>query len=212
MNETTHPNDTQSSQLHTCVADWPQLNGGVHYKHLVDYHSYHAFGTYNLSPEEWDIREMIYNFKNNSELTDPISHRQAMQKAIGMLVPVLEKTFGELLRELTLVCIPASTAEKTAARFEEFSSLITAQTGMENGYPHVNVVVDGESKHLGDTHQPQYALDADYFKGRQVLLFDDILATGNSVTRFAEQMADAGADVVAAAVLGKTVANKYDKE
>lgn len=211
MNETTLPNDTQKSQLQACVAEWPQLKSGVRYHHLVDYHSYHAFGTYNLSPDEWDIREMIYNFKNNSELTDPISHRQAMQKAIGLLVPMLEKTFGPLLPQLTLVCIPASSAEKTAARFEEFSSLVTEQTGMENGYPHVNVAVDGESKHL-DTHQPQYALDEDYFKGRQVLLFDDIMATGNSVIRFAAQMADSGAEVVGAVVLGKTVANKYDKE
>ena len=41
---------------------------------------------------------------------------------------------------------------------------------------------------------------------------DDIMATGNSVIRFAAQMADSGAEVVGAVVLGKTVANKYDKE
>ncbi len=210
MNENSLHHESQPEKLAACVAGWPQLNGGIHYKHLVDYHTYHAFGTYNLSNEEWDIREMIYNFKNNSELTDPISHRQALEKAIGLLLPLLEETFGEMLPQLTLVCIPASTAEKTAARFEEFANIVASKTGMENGYDHVDVVIDGESKHLGD--QPQYALDPTFFKGRQVLLFDDIMATGNSVASFATQVIDSGADVVAAVVLGKTVADKYDKE
>ena len=31
-----------------------------------------TYGAYNLSAEEWDNREMIYNFKNNPELTDEL--------------------------------------------------------------------------------------------------------------------------------------------
>jgi hypothetical protein len=213
MNTTPHTSETPgnpSEAVMSCVSSWPCLKSGIHYNYLVDYHSYNGFGTYNLSPEEWDNREMIYNFKNNSELTDPISHRQAMTKAIELLLPLLERTFGDRLPLLTLVCIPASTAEKTAARFDEFSQQVCTSTGMGNAYSHIHVVVDGESKHLGDSHLPQYSLDEDFFKDRLVLLFDDIMSTGGSISAFAEQMSSTGAKVVAAVVLGKTVGRHKD--
>jgi predicted amidophosphoribosyltransferase len=133
-----------------------------------------------------------------------------MEKAISRLLPQRKATFGEHLPQLTLVCIPASTAEKTKARFEEFANVVTEATGMANGYPHVQVAVDAESKHL--SNQPQYTLDEEWFAGRDVLLFDDIMATGGSINTFAQQMTSGGAHVVAALVLGKTVADKFGKE
>ena len=210
MDETTHTDTTQQQPLDACVASWPRLEGDIAYNHLVDYHTYNTYGAYNLSAEEWDNREMIYNFKNNSELTDPISHQQAMEKAIGLLLPMLKTTFGELLSQLTLVCIPASTAEKTVARFEEFARLVTGDTGMDNGFTHVQVAVDAESKHLSD--RPLYTIDEEWFKDRDVLLFDDIMATGGSIKSFAKQMTAAGAHVVAAVVLGKTIGDKFARE
>ena len=209
MNQQAHPSMASGVTPDECVASWPQLQSGIHYRHLVDYHSYNAFGTYNLSPEEWDNREMIYNFKNNSELTDPISHQQAMEKAIELLTALLKDTFGEQLPKLTLTCIPASTAEKTAARFGDFSQLVTDATGMENGYSHINVVADQER--LEDSHLPQYSIDTDYYNGRLVLLFDDIMATGGSVSKFAARMEEAGAHIVAAVVLGNTVSRPKDE-
>ena len=206
MNENTHSNMTEDSKTLRGLTDsWAKLDNGIPYRQLVDYHSYNAYGTYNLSNEEWDNREMIFNFKNNSELTDPISHQQAMEKAIQLFTDLLKPTFGEHLPLLTLVCIPASTAEKTVARFKEFAELVTANTGMVNGYEHINIVEDQDPEHLGDSHLPQYAIDPEFFNGRNVLLFDDIMATGGSVKQFAARMEEAGAFVVAAVVLGKTV-------
>jgi len=210
MNEDTLPKNTQAPSLAACTDTWPQLSSGIRYRYLVEYPPYNAFGAYSLSNEEWDDREMIHNFKNNSELTDPISHRNAMNKAIGLLTTLLRESFGELLPQRTLACIPASTAEKTAARFEEFARLVCEATGMSNGYDHITVVADQEK--LGDSHLPQYAIDADYFGQRQVLLFDDIMATGGSVTQFANQMEAAGAQIVAAVVLGKTIPRKQEQE
>ena len=212
MNENLHSDTAQASQLDGYVAAWPQLTCGIHYHALVDYHSYNAYGTYNLSNEEWDNREMIFNFKNNSELTDPISHRNAMEKAIDLFTDLLQSTFGDQLPALTLVCNPASTAAKTAARFEEFAQIVTASTGMANGYDHVHIVVDQDPEHLGDSHLPQYSFDPEYFKGRHVLLFDDIMATGSSVCKFAAHIAEAGAIVTAAVVLGKTIVKPAQPE
>jgi hypothetical protein len=196
--------------LTACIEKWPQLNGGIRYQYLVDYHSYTGFGTYSLTNEEWDNREMIYNFKNNSELTDPISHKIALDKAIDLVLPLLRNTFGEELKKLTLVCIPASTAEQTAARFEEFARRVTEATGMTNGYDHITVVADKDG--VGDSHLPEYAIDNEFFAERKVLLFDDIMVTGGSVNKFATRLTEAGIDIVAAVILGKTVAKKQIDE
>lgn len=204
--------NSTKNMLAECIAEWPQIENGIHYKQLVDYHSYNAFGTYSLSNEEWDNREMILNFKNNSELTDPISHQIAMTKAIQLLTDLLEKTFGTLLPQLTLACIPASTAEKTEARFKEFAKLVTDATGMANGYEHIHIVTDQDPEHLADSHLPKYAFDNEYFNGRNVLLFDDIMATGKSMGKFATHMEETGANVTAAVVLGKTVTKKLKEE
>ncbi len=209
--ETPHPDmPTTRDSLAAHIQQWPQLNSGIRYQYLVDYHSYNGFGTYNLSNEEWDTREMIYNFKNNSELTDPISHKQAMDKAISLLLPLLRDTFGEKLSQLTLVCIPASTAKKTIDRFEEFSKLVTEATGMVNGYGHITIVADKDG--VGDSHLPVYDIDHDFFDSRKVLLFDDIMVTGGSVSKFATRLSESGVDIVAAVVLGKTVAKNVLKD
>ena len=100
MDETTHTDTTQQQPLDACVASWPRLEGDIAYNHLVDYHTYNTYGAYNLSAEEWDNREMIYNFKNNSELTDPISHLNAMNKAIELFTALLRDSFGDLLPQL----------------------------------------------------------------------------------------------------------------
>lgn len=210
-NETLHPNMAKPCDtLTSCIEKWPRLNGGIRYQYLVDFHSYTGFGTYSLTNEEWDNREMINNFKNNSELTDPISHQIALDKAISLVLPLLRDTFGEALKQLTLVCIPASTAEQTAARFEEFAQRVTEATGMTNGYDHITVVADKDG--IGDSHLPEYAIDSDFFAGRKVLLFDDIMVTGGSVNKFATRLSDADIDIVAAIVLGKTVAKKQGDE
>ena len=210
-NEIPHPDMAKPCDTLTkCIEKWPKLNGGIHYQYLVDYHSYTGFGTYSLTNEEWDNREMIYNFKNNSELTDPISHKNALNKAIDMVLPLLNETFGEVLKQLTLVCIPASTAEQTAARFEEFAQRVTEATGMTNGYDHITIVADKDG--VGDSHLPEYAIDNEFFVGRKVLLFDDIMVTGGSVNKFATRLTDAGIDIAAAVVLGKTVAKRQTDE
>ena len=98
------------------------------------------------------------------------------------------------------------------ARFEEFAQIVTASTGMANGYDHVHIVVDQDPEHLGDSHLPQYSFDPEYFKARHVLLFDDIMATGSSVCKFAAHIAEAGAIVTAAVVLGKTIVKPAQPE
>ena len=185
----------------TIIANWKRLENGLPYKWIVDYASYNAYGNFKLSAEDWDKRDYIVNFKGNSELTTEIDHRQALNKAIGDVTALIKNTFGDAAQEMTLVCIPAATETNTQRRFKEFSERICKNTGITNAYPlvtwtsHINPD-DGEQ-------EDEWEIDGETLKGKNILLFDDIIASGGSVCRFADKMKAMEANVVAAIALGK---------
>ena len=53
-------------------------------------------------------------------------------------------------------------------------------------------------------------IDETFFQGKQVILFDDIIASGGSMVRFAEKLEKSGAKVIAALALGKKIPDGYD--
>ena len=84
------------------IASWPCLSNGLHYNWLVDYAAFSAFGTFELSAEEWEKRDLIVNFKGNSELTTEIDHQQAVDKAIDLVSSFLKAVFSGKEGALTL--------------------------------------------------------------------------------------------------------------
>ncbi len=187
----------------TITTNWKRLGNGLPYKWVVDYASYNAFGNFELSSEDWEKRDYIVNFKGNSELTTEIDHQQALGKAIADITSLIQESFGDATSQLTFVCIPASTQANTKRRFEEFSEKVCKNTGMTNAYPFISWTTlfnpeEGEE-------EDRYTLDGDALNGKDVLLFDDIIASGGSVCRFAEKLKAMGANVIAAIALGKKV-------
>lgn len=179
----------------TMTQDWKRLGNGLPYKWVVDYASYNAYGNFELSSEDWEKRDYIVNFKGNSELTTEFDHQQALQKAIADISSLIIDTFGETAHQLTFVCIPASTQANTIRRFEEFSQKVCEKTGMTNAYPLISWNKEGD----------EYTLDSQALTGKDILLFDDIIASGGSVCKFSDKISDMGAKVVAAVALGKKI-------
>ena len=167
------------------ISQWPCLSDGLHYNWLVDYAAFSAFGTFELSPEEWEKRELIVNFKGNSELTTEIDHQQALKKAIDMVVSFLKDVLGNESSSITLVCIPASLKKHTERRFHSFSEQVCAQTGLQNAYDAFSYTTEKDED--GDETDTLH-IDESFFKGKKVLLFDDMIATGGSISRFAEKL------------------------
>ena len=187
----------------TITANWKRLASGLPYKWIVDYASYNAFGNFELSSEDWEKRDYIVNFKGNSELTTEIDHQQALGKAIADITSLIQESFGDDASQLTFVCIPASTQVNTKRRFEEFSEEVCKNTGMVNAYPLISWTTqlnpeDGEE-------EDHYTIDEEALRDKDILLFDDIIASGGSVCRFAEKLKAMGANVIAAIALGKKV-------
>ncbi len=182
------------------VQEWPVLQNGIHYTWLVDYTAYNAFGNFELTDKEWEKRNLITNFKGNSELTTETDHQQALKEAIEMVTALIKATFAEDATQLTLVCIPASKKSHTERRFKNFSEAVCAATGLENAYEHFSYTI---SK---DEDEADFCkIDEPYFAGKKVLLFDDIISSGGSVCRFADKLSALDATVVATIGLGKTL-------
>lgn len=175
------------------IQNWKQLSNGLPYNWVVDYASYNAYGNFELSSEDWEKRDYIVNFKGNSELTTEFDHQQALAKAITDITSLASNTFGDSTKDLTLVCIPAATRANTNRRFQEFSQKVCEQTGMSNAYDLISWNEDGTESNI----------DLDALKGKDVLLFDDIIASGSSVCRFSDKLSAAGINVIAAIALGK---------
>lgn len=196
-------------RLKACVSSWDYVpQSGLHHSFFIKYYPT-SLQDFEATDAEWQDRWFIWNFKNNPDKQkedSPYYHKQALDDAIDMLEERLNQTFGKLLPELTLVCVPASSPKKNEARYKAFSERLCEATGMSNAYSHITVTEEAVEKHEGGegVRINTVLLDWDYFNGRCILLFDDVLTTGGSMRRYAERFASHGAEVIACMTLGKT--------
>ena len=121
---------------------------------------------------------------------------------------------GADVENVTLVCIPASSAAKTETRYKVFAEEVARLTGCENG--NRGITIEGERLAIHETRTSKrlqsvevIRLDKDYFQGKYVLVFDDVLTQGHSYARFACELEKVGAEVLGGYFLGKTICG-YD--
>ena len=191
----------EKNDIVNCVSSWYDI-GYPAMKCFSMYNYYPTTCDFEATNEEWNIRKMIWNFKANKGGT--LSNAKAMTKIVPDVLRCLSYFFGEYLSKLTFVCIPASTRHVTKLRYEKFSQEICKFTGMENGFPHITIDVDGEAKHTGGKTKAQYRLDVDFFKNKYILLFDDVITKGNSMHEFKGKLEKLGAIVIGGFSIGVT--------
>lgn len=149
--------------------------------------------------EQKDICRMILGFKDGRN----VYSRWAAQQFASALAAMD-------ISDLTVVCIPASTRCANIRRWKRFSHLLCQLTGAQDGFDRVQVSGSRKRAHItGDyelcTNIKHYVhIDADFFKGKKVLVIDDIYTTGQSSSAFIDAMQAAGADVLMALFLAKT--------
>lgn len=204
------------NRLKACVFSWDYVpQSDLHHSFFIKYFPI-SLQDFEATNDEWQDRWFIWNFKNNPDKQkddSPYYHKQALDNAIDMIEERLKETFGELLPELTLVCIPASSPSKNEARYKEFSERLCDNTGMSNAYTHISVTEDAVGRHEGGMggNVDSIDFDRDYFDGRYILLFDDVLTTGGSMRKYAERFASHGAEVIACMTLGKTFHHREEE-
>ena len=196
------------SEILKRVSNWDTIKGILHFDYLVIY--YPTTCTHKVSNIAWNNRKMIWNFKNTPGKTSKYDHLDAMTNVQYLLTNKLESTFStNLLKFITFVCIPASTSEKTRLRYEEFSKRVCDATGMMNAYNYMEVIHDCSEKKFGGSGilTDNIHFDQNFFKGKYVLIFDDVITKGDSMLRFKNKMESLGATVIAGIAIGLTVHN-----
>lgn len=194
------------------VKRWEYLSDNFYYTYL--YYYYPTTCDFEATEEEWYVRRLVWNFKNDPDRHIALfEHNNALSVVVPLIKKRLTEAFGEeYLPFLTLACLPASTYAKDQARYEEFSRRLCEETGMENGYEYIVITKDGMSKNdprnmTGSSIQPEVRIDG-WFRGKQVMLFDDVVTKGNTMLRYKRQMERVGASVVGGFSIGKT---KHDR-
>ena len=194
------------NNLRNSVSSWIVLYNELRASYLFNY--YPITCDFKATEEEWRIRRLVWNFKNDPDkgITDS-QHQEALNEIIPMLEDKLRSSFdSESLTHLTLVCIPASTQVKTQARYEEYSNRFCHRLGMINAYDYIKVIRDRIGSHEGGTGINTEDLDFDesFFKGKYVLLFDDIITKGTTMIAMKRKLESLGATVVGGLSLGKS--------
>ena len=149
--------------------------------------------------EQRDISRMIIAFKDGRN----VYSRWAAHQFARALAAVD-------MKDVVVVCIPASTMAAHVRRWKRFSSDLCRLTGAVNGFDRVQVSGSRKRAHITGEYElatniKHYVhIDADYFRGKRVLVIDDIYTTGQSSAAFISVMQAAGADVLMALFLGRT--------
>lgn len=194
--------------LKECVSSW-YTPRKANVKCFSLYNYYPTTCDWDVDSRAWDIRRLIWNFKANPNKPTSISeverlHREAVESIVPKIRQCLNHFFGDYIEKLTLVCIPSSKQVVTERRYKDFSSKLCRQTGMTNGYDYIEVVQDGGAKHLGQKERAICFIDPEFFKGKYVLIFDDVITSGSSMNVVAEVLQIKGATVIGGLSIGIT--------
>ena len=149
--------------------------------------------------EQQDISRMIIGFKDGRNV---YSRWAAHQFARALAATDM--------KEVVIVCIPASTTAAHVRRWKRFSRELCRLTGAVNGFDRVQVSGSRKRAHITGEYElatniKHYVhIDDDFFRGKKVLVIDDIYTTGQSSSAFIDAMQAVGADVLGALFLGRT--------
>lgn len=155
---------------------------------------------YKATPREWSVRKYVWAFKGG----------QYSEYTAEIVANKIKEIYGAESEKMVFVCIPASSEEKNELRYKYFAEKVCELTGAENAYNAVHV--EGErlaiheyrsGKSLRDTEIVTF--DKDFFSGKRVLVFDDIITRGYSYAKFACHLEKLGAVVLGGLFLAKTI-------
>ena len=164
---------------------------------------------YKANREEWRVRKFIWNFKDGKNTV----------KAAKLVADKLTAMFGEDCKNIVFACIPASSEQRNFTRYKVFADEVCRLSGAVNAFDHIHVhgarLAIHETKCSKNLETVQTIdFDKEFFNGKKILVFDDILTQGYSYAKFSCALERAkfscalerfGASVIGGFFLGKTL-------
>lgn len=147
-----------------------------------------------ISEEQWNFTRVVYQFKEGCD-----NCAQYFARAFRVLQPGCE---------LTVMFMPCSTEERYRERFSSLADFLLKFRGVHSGLDNILFIGDRECKHLAEKRDEidegsNYIIRNDV-KGKNVVIVDDLITTGDSLENYAKRLEASGAEVVGAIFLAKT--------
>lgn len=132
--------------------------------------------------------QLIYDFKAGKTATTRF--------CAELLISYLRRQYGRLLEDFVVVFAPCSAQWKYNKRFGYLAAILN-QAGIKTANEHVRIYGERKPTHNGGSHHVSeelyhVAIDGSYFAGKNVILFDDLLTSGQTINEFKEQLEAAG--------------------
>ena len=154
---------------------------------------------YEADQYEWANRRAVWNFKDGN----------CSSTILVMLKRHVSRIIGSNSKDDYVICfIPASTKAKTLNRFGEVADELESRTGVKATLAAITKDNDSEAQHTGqrsDDPAGDFSFDPDYFRGKKVILIDDVITRGRTFSSTARRLISNGASSVVGLFVAKTV-------
>lgn len=147
--------------------------------------------------------QFVYRFKEGHPLLGPLEPVRLIEHAL-----MREESLAARLPGAILAVIPAADYWRNQYRFKTFCRLLCEATGMENGFDAIEIEHSRPSM-IGIQYQSKIGnlrIHYDRFRGRDVILFDDVYNLGVGFRQLADALSGYdGAASVTGVFLGRKV-------
>lgn len=147
-----------------------------------------------IAEDQWNFTRTVYHFKEGKD-----SCVKYFAKAFRILHPTCE---------LTVMFMPCSTETRYYNRFISLSRYFSKYHRVYSGFNYIDFTSERECKHTAqkrdEVDEGSNYIISDYVKGKKVIIVDDLLITGQSLSSYADRLKDSGAEVIGAIFLAKT--------
>lgn len=184
----------------------PILVDGRMCLYLYDYYPSKRFPYDELAAEDQKVSNFIYRFKEGEKEAVELAAR------LVMLALMQFERIAHRINDMTLMVIPAATRQRNEARYRWFCYFLAERQKLRffNGIDWITIESDREElkgQHGDKTSNLRF--NADCISGRDILLFDDILTSGEGFSQIARKLEELGAKSVLGVFLAKTVSDMY---
>ncbi|MBO7337089.1 MAG: hypothetical protein J6U33_00405 [Paludibacteraceae bacterium] len=159
--------------------------------------AYDANG-YNPTPDDRDVRSLVAHIKAYGLGSKSVQY-------VEDLSDLIDRTFGEYKHQLTLFSIPSSRKLANNTKFAQLSAVLAAKCGMDNSFSHVNYIKDYIPSKPNEDGYPVLSFDKEYFKGRLILMFDELINTGKSSLHYYDVLTEMGAMPIMLVAVAKSI-------
>ena len=154
------------------------------------------------TPERQRNREVVWCFKD-AQPTDK-KYAVIVKEVLAKFEDIIRRLFDDV-SDITLVYIP-SDKDTSRRRWKRFSRQLAMRLGCENGFRHLRQERDSVPRHnIGGRGKPRKLIvDKDYFRGKRVIIVDDLVNTCRTMRNAIHCLSRAGAEVVCCLTLATT--------